>query len=70
MSHLASTRTALETLAKDSVSELVRAVATKSLSELDIEASTQGAKVTAVSNKAITQSGNKAILTTQQGNSK
>ena len=54
MSHLASARTALETLAKDSVSELVRAVATKSLSELDIEASTQGAKVTAVSNKAIT----------------
>jgi len=55
MSSLESARPSLDALAKDSVSELVRAVATKSLSELDIEASTQGAKVTAVSNKAIRQ---------------
>jgi hypothetical protein len=50
MSHLASTRTALETLAKDSVSELVRAVAAKSISELDSNVSSNSVKVTAISN--------------------
>ena len=50
MSHLASARPALETLARDSVSELVRAVAAKSISEIDMNVSSNSVKVTAISN--------------------
>jgi hypothetical protein len=50
MSHLASARPALEALAKDSGSELVRAVAAKSLSELSEEKTTAADRaVTAIS---------------------
>jgi hypothetical protein len=50
MSRLESARIALETLAKDSVSELVRAVAAKSISELDKNVSSNSVPVTAISN--------------------
>jgi len=50
MSSLESTRPALETLAKSSTSDLVRAAATKSISELDRNVSSNSVKVTAISN--------------------
>jgi len=52
MSSLESARPSLDALAKDSVSELVRAVAAKSISELDKNVSSNSVKVTAISNNA------------------